>query len=101
MQPWARNLSAPQTEQPSGANWLKWVGPSIVPPLKPSFWAVASSWIEAWPSYSWTASICLGPRNGPANTPPPSTIGVSNTFIGGPPLSQKQRPHLGVGVFHD
>ena len=31
----------------SGANWLKWVGPSMVPPWKPSFCAVASSWIEA------------------------------------------------------
>ena len=29
----------------------------MAPPLKPSFWAVASSWMVAWPSRSWAASI--------------------------------------------
>ncbi len=46
----SRTSARPQIRSHSGANWLKWVGPSMVPPRKPSFCAVASSWIEAWES---------------------------------------------------
>src|SRR5579872_2461770 len=49
----------------SGGKRLKWVGPSIGPARKPSFSAIESSWMETWPPYSCSASICLGALSGP------------------------------------
>jgi len=49
MQP-VSNHASPHKCAHSGANWLKWVGPSMVAALKPIFFAIASSWIETWPS---------------------------------------------------
>src|ERR1700733_8047572 len=52
----------------------------MVPPLKPSFRAVASSWIDACASYSCSANICLGVRHSPARLSPRSSMVVSNAL---------------------
>src|SRR5690625_2407846 len=38
---------------------------------------MSSSWMELWPLYSWSASICLGSRSGPQ-----SVRGVSKLIAG-------------------
>ena len=49
MQP-RSNHAAPQRAAPSGSNWLKWVGPSMGAPARPSDAAVSSSCTLACPS---------------------------------------------------
>ena len=67
MQP-RSNQACPQICFSRGGKRLKWVGPSMGPARKPSFSAVASSWMEVWPPYSWSASIWRGARRGPRRT---------------------------------
>ena len=44
------NQAWPKIRAISGSNWEKCVGPSMGPARKPSFSAMASSWMEVWPS---------------------------------------------------
>ena len=100
MHPW-RNHSSPHRVTASGSNWLKWVGASIGAPARPNAVAVASSCTLACPSYSWSASICAGERQGPV-----SVIGVSKPISGSdrrghgwpPPARQPGGERAGVSA---
>ena len=79
MQP-VSNQCCPHTENASGSNWLKWVGPSIAAPASPSLSATSPSCTLAWPSYSCSPSICRGSRTGPEIVLPSEVSGVSNAI---------------------
>src|ERR1019366_2239276 len=85
MQP-RSNQARPQIFSKRGGNRLKWVGPSIGPARRPGRSAVASSWIEVWPPYSWSASICRGWRKGPLRV-----SGVSKLMTWSPFRSLRRR----------
>jgi hypothetical protein len=55
------NQSGPKASSSTGGNWSMCTDPATVPPLKPSFLAVASSWMLPWTPLARFSGVRTGP----------------------------------------